>query len=71
MFSLEKFILHGKGTVRACVLSSVQLFPTPWTVARQASLSMGFPRREYWSPLTFPSPSDDPDSGVELKSCIA
>ena len=31
-------------------------FATPWTVARQAPLSMGFPRQEYWSGFPFPSP---------------
>ena len=35
-----------------------------WTVARQASLSMGFPRQEYWSRLPFPSPGDLPDPGI-------
>ena len=30
-------------------LSCVRLFATPWTVTRQALLSMGFPRQEYWS----------------------
>ena len=43
----------------ACVcvyaLSCVRLFVTPWTVALQAPLSMGFPRQEYWSGLPFPS----------------
>ena len=34
---------------------------TPWTVALQAPLSMGFPRQEYWSGLPFPSPGDLPD----------
>ena len=34
--------------------SHVQLFATPWTVACQAPLSMGFPRQEYWSGLPFP-----------------
>ena len=38
------------------LLSHVQLFATPWTVARQAPLSMGFSRQEYWSGLPFPSP---------------
>ena len=33
---------------------------TPRTVARQAPLSMGFPRQEYWSELPFPSPGDLP-----------
>ena len=39
-----------------CVLSCVQLFETPWTVACQAPLTMGFPRQEYWGGLSFPSP---------------
>ena len=40
-------------------------FATPWTVARQAPLSRGFPRREYWSRLPFPSPGDLPDPRIE------
>ena len=38
---------------------------TPWTVAGQAPLSVGFPRQEYWSGLLFPSPGDLPDPGIE------
>ena len=38
---------------------------TPWTVAHQASLSMGFPRQECWSELPFPSPGDPPGPGIE------
>ena len=45
--------------------SHVQLFVTPWTVACQAPLSVGFPRQEYWSGLPFPSPGDLPDPGIE------
>ena len=45
--------------------SHVQLFETPWTVAYQASLSMGFSRQEYWSVLPFPSPGDLPNPGIE------
>ena len=41
-------------------LSHVQLFATPWTVAFQAPLSVGFSRQEYWSGLPFPSPEDLP-----------
>ena len=42
---------------RVCVcLSRVQLFMTPWTIACQAPLSMGFSRKEYWSGLPFTSP---------------
>ena len=37
---------------------------TPWTVAGQAPLSMGFPRQEYWSELPFPSPGDLSDPGT-------
>ena len=37
-------------------LSCVRLFATPWTVAYQAPLSMGFSRQEYWSRLPLPSP---------------
>ena len=43
-------------------------FATPWTVAHQAPLSMGFPRQEYWSGLPFPSPRDLPDSGIKPTS---
>ena len=49
-------------------LSRVQLFATPWTVACQAPLSVGFPRHEYWSGLLFPSPGNLPDSGIEPMS---
>ena len=47
------------------LLSRVWLFATPWTVAHQAPLSMGFPRQECWSgwPLLFPG--DLPDPGIE------
>ena len=41
---------------------------TPWTIACQAPLSMGFSRQEYWSGLPFPSPGDLPDAGIEHRS---
>ena len=41
---------------------------TPWTIAYQAPLSMGFSRQEYWSELPFPSSEDLPDPGTELAS---
>ena len=50
------------------MLSYVQLFATPWTIDCQASLSMGFPREEYWSGLPFPPPWDLPNPGIELGS---
>ena len=40
----------------------------PWTVARQAPLSMGFPRQEYWSGSPFPFPGDLLDPGIESTS---
>ena len=49
-------------------LSHVRLFVTPWTVAHQAPLSMGFSRQEYWSGLPFTSPGDLPDPGIEPRS---
>ena len=51
--------------VRPCVLSHVWLFATPWTIARQAPLSIGLPRQEYWNELSFPPPGDLPDPGIE------
>ena len=51
-----------------CCFSHVQLFETPWTVACQAPLPMGFSRQEYWSGLPFPSPGDLPDPGIEPAS---
>ena len=53
------------------LLSSVWLFVTPWTVACQAPLSMGFSRQEYWSGLPFPSPGGLPSPGWNpgLQAC--
>ena len=39
---------------------------TPWIIAHQAPLSMGFPRQEYWSRLPFPPPGDLPNPGSNL-----
>ena len=46
-------------------LSRVLHFATPQAVARQAPLSMGFPRQEYWSGLPFPSPGYHPNPGIK------
>ena len=51
--------------VKGKLLSLVQLFATPWTVAYQASPSMGFSRQEYWSGVPLPSPGDLPNPGIE------
>ena len=48
------------------LLSRVQLFATPWTVAYQVPPpSVGFSRQEYWGGLLFPSPGDLPNPGIE------
>ena len=57
--------------VCVCVLTRVQLFAIPWTVAHQAPLSMGFPRQEYWSGLPFPTPEDLPNPGIEPASFLS
>ena len=54
--------------MHACVRSHVWLFATPWTVARQAPLFMGFSRQEYWSGLPLLPPGDLPDSGIKPTS---
>ena len=51
-----------------CVLSHfspAQLSATPWTLAHQEPLSMGFFRQKYWSGLLYPPPGDLPDPGIK------
>ena len=48
------------------VAKSCLTLETPWTVAHQVPLSMGFPRQEYSCGLPFPSPRDIPDPGTSL-----
>ena len=55
LFSYFKMMVHAQ------LLCCVWLFATLWPVARQASLSMGFSRQEYWSGLLFPSPGENDD----------
>ena len=52
--------------VKVKSLSRVRLFATPWTVAHQDPLSMGFSRQEAWNGLPFPSLGDLPDQGSNL-----
>ena len=64
-------VKRGIYKARVCVLSHFsgwQLFVTPWTVAHQAPLSMGFSRKEYWSGLPCASPGVLPDPGIKPKS---
>ena len=57
--------IYGGGGL---VAKSCLTLATPWTVACQAPLSMGFSRQEYWSGLPFPSPRDLPDPGIKPRS---
>ena len=50
------------------VAKSCSTLTTPSTIACQAPLSMGFPRREYWSGLPFPSPRELPGPGIKPRS---
>ena len=54
--------------VCVCTPLRVQLFVTPWIAARQAPLSMGCSRQEYWSGLPFPPPGYLSDPGIEPAS---
>ena len=58
----------GKQCTRALSLSRVRLYATPWTVAHQAPLFMGFSRQEYWSGLPCPPSGDFPDPGIKPAS---
>ena len=50
--------------------SHVQFCAIPWATAHQAPLSMGFSRQEYWSGLSWPSPGDLPNPGIEPVSLM-
>ena len=57
---------------RACMLSLIRFFATPWTVAHLvAPLSTGFSRQEYWNGLPFPTPGDLPNPGIEPESVMS
>ena len=65
---MKKDIQKHRMSVRAESLNRVQLSVTPWTVAHQAPLPMGFSRREYWSGLPRPLPGDLPNPGIEPRT---
>ena len=58
----KRLLVKGFASISRSVVSDAG---TPWTVAHQAPLSMGFSRQEYYSGLPFPSPGDLPDPGLE------
>ena len=64
-YSTQFFLFNKKVKENvSCSVVSDSLW-TPWTVAHQTPLSMGFSRQEYWSGLPFPSPGDLPNPGME------
>ena len=65
---LSQFMLSHFSHAKS--LQSLQFFGTPWTVAHQAPLSMGFSRQEYWSGLPCPSPEGLSDPGIEPTSLL-
>ena len=65
---LTDYIAIENQYVHVQSLSHVWLFVTPWTVACQAPLSMGFSRQEYWSGLSFPTQSNLPNPRIERTS---
>ena len=71
-FLLPAFIEHCQIGPCAQLLSHVQLFATPWTVARQAPLSMEFSRQKYWDGLhwllqgTFLNQRQNPSSSCKF-----
>ena len=69
VLGLSHVVREPLGTVPSH-FSHLQLFVTPWTIALQAPLSMGFSRQGYWSGLPFPSPGDLPNPGIEPVSPV-
>ena len=67
-YEIFTVLYHSLVFVVVQSLSHVQLFATPWTIACQAPLSMGFPRQEYWSGLSFPTLGDLPDPKIKPMS---
>ena len=67
-----KAVVHqtGKEIRKESGLSVMSDSVTPWTVAYQAPLSMGFSRQEYWSGVPFPSPGDLLNPGIEPRTPV-
>ena len=65
---LRREVIYKYIYMKVKSLSRVQFFATTWTVAYQASPSIGFSRQDYWSGLPFPSPVDLSNPGIETGS---
>ena len=67
---MSRAVLGTEDGGAGLVTKSCLTLATPWTVARQAPLSMGFSRQVYWSRLLFPSPGDLPNPEIEPGSAL-
>ena len=70
-YTPSQAVLPYVGCVRLSRFSHVQLIATPWIVALQTPLSMGFSRQEYWSGLPCHPPGDLPDPQIEPTSLMS
>ena len=65
---MSQRVIHSYCLGGGLVTKSCPTLATPWTVALQASLPLGFPRQEYWGQFPFPSPGNRPNPGVKPTS---
>ena len=68
---LVALIVSDSATLLCVCAQSSPTLVTPWTVAHQAPLSMGFSRPECWSGFPCPSPGDLPNSGIKTASLVS
>ena len=68
--NLLKMLMTIDSILRACVLNHIQLFVTPWSVADQVPLALGFSRQEHWSGLPFSPTGDLINPGIKAE-CAA
>ena len=68
IYHTGRFTKNKLEHIGGIVTKSCPTLVSPWTVAHQVPLSMGFSRKEYWSGLPFPSPGDRPKPGIQLTS---
>ena len=66
-----KFSISFLHCTHACSVAQLCLTLTPWTIAHQAPLSMGFSRQEHWIRFPFPSPGDLPNPGIKPNSLVS
>ena len=68
IYHTGRFTKNKLEHIGGIVTKSCPTLVSPWTVAHQVPLSMGFSRKEYWSGLPFPSPGDRPNPRIKPRS---